>query len=525
MSPEKSIFVEDSRIDRPEDEKVIYHADENVEFLSSRPSKLLTLIVFVSSVSHAMFGFDTGYISSALVSIKDDLDGHALTYGQQEFITSATSLGAFCGAMFTGTLADIFGRKYVSIGANAFLIAGAGMQCGAHTVWVMIGGRFVMGWGVGIGSVIAPLFITELSPPRFRGRLVTVASIVRTGAQLIAYAIGAGLEHVHNGWRILVGISIVPTVIQSVALLFLPESPRFLVQKGRLDEARDVIAATHSGASADLINAKIAELEETTKEIYPPGTSVVGRFWMKLRDLHRIPSNLRGLIIVCGGQGINQFTGFNSLMYFSATIFSAVGFSNSTAVSIIVAGTNFVFTLPVFLLVDRLGRRFLMLLSLVGMILALVLNSIAFHFVPISFQDHDAVTTSDVSGWGIVILVAMMLYVAFFAVGVGAVPWQQSEVFPMSVRGLGTSFACCTNWAGSLVIASTFLTMMEKITPTGTFAFFAGISLVSLVFIYFLYPELSNLGLEETQEMLSHGFNVKESTRLSKQRKAIKRET
>ncbi|CAN6654088.1 myo-inositol transporter 1 [Trichomonascus vanleenenianus] len=513
-SKEEILYTEDIS-------KAIVNADADAGFHESTPTALLWLLVFTSSVSHFMFGYDTGYISSALVSIGTDLGGKELTYGNSEFITSATSLGAFFGSAIAGGLADWFGRKWVSIGANLFLIVGAAMQCGAQTVWTMIGGRFVMGWGVGVAATVAPMYITELSPPKFRGRMVTVSSIVRTGAQLLAYAIGAGLQKPKNGWRILVGISIIPTIIQSVAMIFLPDSPRYLVQKDRLEEARQVIARTHNGASDELIDAKVLELIETTKEIYPPGTSVIGRLWLKLRELHCIPSNFRALVIVCGSQGINQFTGFNSLMYFSATIFTDVGFNNPTAVSIIVAGTNFVFTVLVYFLVDRVGRRPLMIYSLLGMIAALILAAVAFHFVPIKVEGHNAVQNtsgSGISGWGIVILVAMMLYVAFFASGVGAVPWQQSELLPMSVRGLGSSFACCTNWAGSLIIASTFLTMMEKITPTGTFAFFAAISFLSLIFVIFCFPELSNIGLEEAQELLSDGFNIKKSVKLSKER-------
>jgi SP family myo-inositol transporter-like MFS transporter 13 len=513
MTKDELDHVEVSSIVKPSD---IYVDDE--EFHDTKPSRLLMLLVLVSSVSHFMFGFDTGYISSALVSIKSDL-GHPLSYGEQELITSATSLGAFCGSLITGNLADIFGRKKVSIGANVFLIVGAAMQCGAHTVWVMIGGRFIMGWGVGIGSVIAPLYITELAPPRFRGRLVTLSSIIRTGAQLISYGIGAGLEHVDNGWRILVGISIIPTVLQSGLLIPLPDSPRFLVQKNHLEQARIALMRTHEGASEATIEYKIAELIETTKELYPPETSKFRRGWLKLKELHTVPSNFRALIIVCGSQGINQFTGFNSLMYFSATIFQICGFSNATAVSIIVAGTNFVFTVVVYYIVDRMGRRLLMLVSLAGMVLALVMNSIAFHFMDIKFVGNNAVTqTSETNSWGIVILVFMMVYVAFFAVGCGAIPWQQSEMFPMSVRGLGSSLACCTNWAGSLTIAATFLTMMKNITPTGTFAFFAAISLISFIFLWFCFPELSNLSLEETQLILADGFNIKKSVALSKAR-------
>lgn len=503
-----------------------YDADAEPDFVDSKPSGLLILLVFVSSVSHLMFGYDTGYISSALVSVGTDLSNKELTAGEKEFITSATSLGAICGAIITGYLADVFGRKWVSIGGNIFLTWGAIMQCAASTVWVMIGGRFVMGWGVGIGSAIAPLFITEISPPKFRGRLVTVSSIIRTGAQLVAYAIGAGLENVHNGWRILVGISLVPTVLQAVGLFFLPESPRYLVQKDRLEEARQVIAKTHLGAPDILIQKKIDDLIIATREVYPEGASLLRRGYLKLKELHTVPSNLRALIIVCGCQGINQFTGFNSLMYFSATIFQAAGFKDATAVSIIVAGANWVFTVAVFFLIDRVGRRPLMLISLAGMVVSMAICSLAFHFIPIKFEGDDATQNGGggMTSWDVVVLVFMMLYVSFYAIGVGSVPWQQSELFPMSVRGLGSSFATCTNWSGSLVIAATFLTMMKEITPTGTFAFFAGISLVSFLFIYFLYPELSNMSLEETQQMLSDGFNIKKSVALSKERKALSKD-
>jgi SP family myo-inositol transporter-like MFS transporter 13 len=465
-----------------------------------------------------MFGFDTGYISAALVSIGTDL-GSELSYGQEELITSATSLGALCGAAITSPLADNLGRKYTSMGANIFLMVGAIVQLAAHSVWTMIAGRFVMGWGVGIGSVIAPLFITELAPPRWRGRLVTISSIIRTGAQLFAYAIGAGLEHVHNGWRILIGISLIPCLAQLLLLIPLPDSPRFLVQKGRIIEATRALQRTHNGASDDTIAIKVAELVDSTRDPYE-GYSVFRRFFLKLKELHTVPSNFRGLIIVCGGQGINQFTGFNSLMYFSATIFQIVGFSNSTAVSIVVAGTNFVFTVAVYFLVDRVGRRKLMLWSLAGMTVSFVLNAVAFHFLDIVFDGNNASAHGpQKKQWGDAVIVFMILFVAFFAVGCGAIPWQQSEVFPMSVRGLGSSFACCTNWAGSLTVAATFLTMMKNITPPGTFAFFAAISLVSWIFLYFTFPELANLGLEETQMILSDGFNIKKSIELSKARR------
>ncbi|ANB11365.1 myo-inositol transporter ITR2 [Sugiyamaella lignohabitans] len=495
----------------------IYVDDE--EFHDSKPSGFLLILVMVSSVSHFMFGYDTGYISAAIANIGTDLGPDVLSYGQQEFITSATSLGAFFGALITGFLADFLGRKRCSMFANFFLIVGAAIQCGAHTVWTMIAGRFVMGIGVGLGSVVAPLYITELAPPRYRGRLTIMASIIRTGAQLIAYGIGAGLDHVSHGWRILIGISMIPCVLQTVLLIPLPDSPRYLVQRGLLDQAKSALTRTHVGATEMSIDNKIAELVISTNELYPEGTTAFGRFLLHIRDLFLIPSNLRGLAIVCGSQAINQYTSFNALMYFSSTIFAMCGFSNPTAVSTVVAGTNFVFTVVVYYTIDRVGRRNLMLISLVGMTIGLAVNAIAFHYMDIIFSNNSATAASTNSNtWGIVIIIFMMFYVAFFAIGVGAIPWQQSEVLPMSVRGLASSLACCVNWSGSLVVASTFLTMMQNITPTGTFSFYTGICVVSFVFIWFCFPELKNLSLEETQLMLEDGFNVKKSVALSKER-------
>lgn len=207
-------------------------------------------------------------------------------------------------------------------------------------------------------------------------------------------------------------------------------------------------------------------------------------------------------------------------MYFSGTIFETVGFSNSSAVSIIVSGTNFVFTLVAFFAIDKIGRRAILLIGLPGMTMALTICAIAFHFIGIQFVGNDAVVSnSGFTAWGIVIIVFIIVFAAFYALGIGTVPWQQSELFPTNVRGVGTSYATATNWAGSLVIASTFLTMLQNITPTGTFAFFAGLSFVSFIFCYFCYPELSGLELEEVQSILKDGFNIKASKELAKKRK------
>ncbi|QPG75341.1 hypothetical protein FOA43_002694 [Brettanomyces nanus] len=481
-----------------------------------RPSLMVIFLTFLASISGFMFGYDTGYISSALVSIGDSF-GAELTYSEEQLITAATSLGAFITAVISGIIVDYFGRKPVLMVSNILFVVGSIIQCAAHGVWPMIVGRFIMGFGVGTGSLIAPLYIAELAPSSFRGRLVVLNCLGITGGQLIAYGIGAGLDSVHNGWRIVVGLSIIPPAVQFVSFLFLPDTPRFLIMKNDIDKAEKVITRIYNGATPELVHEKIREIQEANAGIR--GDSVLQRYWNSVLEIHRVPSNFRALFLACSLQAIQQFTGFNSLMYFSATIFKAIGFNNSTAVSLIVAGTNFFVTILAFFVIDKVGRRRMLMLSLPFMMLFLALCAIAFHFVDIKFENHAAKLNGSVSSWGIVIIVFMICFVASYAIGIGNVPWQQSELFPQSVRGLGASYATATNWVGSLVISSTFFTMLENITPTGTFALFASLTAVSIVLIYFCYPELSNLSLEEVQMVLTGGFNIKTSEKLAKKRK------
>lgn len=489
-------------------------------FANGKPSPLVVVLTLLSSISGFMFGYDTGYISSALVSIGTDF-GHKLSYGQEQYITAATSLGALIFAIISGLFVDYVGRKPVLMFSTIMFVVGAIIQCAAQNVWTMVGGRFVMGFGVGIGSLIAPLYISEMAPSKFRGRLVVVNTLGCTGGQLVAYAIGAGLTHVNNGWRILVGLSMIPPTLQFVAFLFLPDTPRFLVMKDKFDAAEAVLKRTHPDVSHDSIHAKILEIKQQQLEDFDPEVSTNPfKKWARIVvELHTVGSYFRALFLACALQAIQQMTGFNSLMYFSATIFKAIGFDNSTAVSLIVAGTNFTFTIIAFFIIDRLGRRKMLLFSLPFVVGFLVLNAIAFHFIRIKFNHNDAVVEGDHHTWGIVIIVAMILYTASYAIGIGNVPWQQSEMFPQRVRGVGTAYATATNWAGSLIISSTFLTMLKNITPTGTFSLFAGFGFLSFLIVLFCYPELSNLELEDVQEILTGGFHIKKSMQMAKARK------
>lgn len=485
------------------------------------PTTLVYLLTLASSISGFMFGYDTGYISAALVNVGTDLSNKILTSGEKELITSATSLGALIGALFGGVGANLFGRKRVLLGSNVFFVVGTIIQLVAKHVWTMIAGRFVLGLGVGVASLIAPLMLSELAPSKYRGRLIVTNCIFITGGQLVAYFINWPLTHVDGGWRVSVGLCMVPAVIQLGFFLYLPDTPRYYVIKGDLERAKQVLRKTHSDSSEVHVEALLADMIQSNSTV--PG-GPVSQIWNSIKLIHSRPANLRALILACGLQGIQQFTGFNSLMYFSATIFKTIGFENATAVSIIIAATNFVFTLVALCIIDFVGRRRILLFAIPGMCIALVICAIAFHFLGVKFGSGDEVVveTTGISGWGIVVILGMVFYVASYAIGIGNSAWTGVELFSdVNVRSVGGMYAAATNWAGSLVIASTFLTMLENITPPGTFALFAALCFVSFLFVLFLLPEVAGLKLEETTKLLEGGFNVRTARKLSKERKRL----
>ncbi|KAM9914630.1 hypothetical protein OXX59_001156 [Metschnikowia pulcherrima] len=487
------------------------------------PNRFVILLTLASSISGFMFGYDTGYISAALVQVGTDLSNKVLTSGEKEFITSATSLGAFFGAILGGVLANLIGRKKVLLGSNIFFIVGTIIQLVAITVWTMIAGRFVLGFGVGSASLIAPLMLSELAPSKYRGRLIVTNCIFITGGQLVAYFINWGLTRVAHGWRVSVGLCMVPAVLQSVLFFFLPDTPRFYVIKGDYARAKAVYLKTESHATEEMADAVVSDMISSNSTV--PG-GPLGQIWKSIKLIHTNSANFRALILACGLQGIQQFTGFNSLMYFSTTIFETIGFKNPTAVSIIIAATNFVFTLIALCIIDIVGRRRILLFAVPGMCVSLILCAIAFHFLGITFNSNAEVIvkSSGITGWGIVIIIGMVLFVASYAIGIGNSAWTGVELFSdVNVRSVGGMYAAATNWAGSLVIASTFLTMLENITPPGTFAFFACLCFISFLFIFFLLPDVAGLELEQTTELLEGGFNVKKAGKMSREARRLAR--
>ncbi|KAL5343541.1 general substrate transporter [Aspergillus crustosus] len=481
-------------------------------------SMFVWLVALSASIAGMLFGYDTGIISAVLVSIKDALGGRTLTNSEKELITSLCSGGAFFGAIFAGNTADRFGRKTaIYLGCVLFLV-GAVLQGSAYSLAQMCVGRVIVGFGVGSAAMIVPLYVAEIAPSKARGRLIGLNNVSITGGQVISYAIGAAFANVPHGWRYMVGLGGLPPIIMVCLMPFCPESPRHLVYNGRVEEARSVLCKIYRGATDIQIDAVLASVQAGCEEARAISGNESG--WSKIVRMHTVPSNFRALLCACGLMIISQVSGFNTLMYYSATLFSLVGFTSPTAVGLAVAGSNFVMTFVNMVLVDRIGRRRLLLSTVWGMSASLIAVSIAFRYIDVDVHATEmqprVVTTP-----AIVVLVFTILFVLGYGVSVGNTAWMSADFFPLEVRAMGTMWMTCSAWASNVIISSTFLSMVDGMTMSGTWGFYAGICGVGYILIYFFYPEVSGLVLEEVKEVFEHGFGVKYSRNLRKERKQV----
>ncbi|WFD36328.1 hypothetical protein MCUN1_003207 [Malassezia cuniculi] len=480
------------------------------------------VLAFIAALSGSLFGYDTGYISSVLVSIGDDF-GHTLSHMEEQYITSATSLGALVAALCAVFPSDLLGRKFVIAVANVIFIVGAIVQAASHTVAQMIIGRIIVGLGVGFASMIVPLWIGELAPAHLRGRLVTLNVVFLTLGQLVATAIGAAFQDVKGGWRYTVSGGAIPAIVSLVSMAWLPESPRFDSYKGRVDRVTRTFQRIFPHASESYCRMRAQEVADNIKAARASSANLT--FATRVRRLLTGP-NLRALAIACGLQALQQLSGFNTLMYYSAKIFQSVGFDQPIAVSLIIGGTNFIATCIALKYIDMVGRRRAMLYTVPLMTASLVFISISFYYLP-QRMDSGGKMIPDIhrhNAWSYLLIVAIVLYVLFYGLGTGNVPWQQGELFANDTRALGTSLATATNWSCNLAIGATYLSLTDAITQSGAFGFYAGLCALGFIGIVFCFPDTRSLSLEEVQTIFQDSWGIRAADKLRAHKAAVARD-
>ncbi|CAI9087162.1 OLC1v1021169C3 [Oldenlandia corymbosa var. corymbosa] len=367
-----------------------------------------------AGIGGLLFGYDTGVISGALLYIRDDFQSVQRHTWLRETIVSTAVAGAIIGAGLGGWLNDKYGRKKSILLADILFFAGAVIMAGSVAPWMIILGRLFVGFGVGMASMTAPLYISEASPARIRGALVSTNGLLITGGQFLAYLINYGFTKAPGTWRWMLGVAGIPAVVQFLLMFFLPESPRWLYRKSKVKEARAILEKIYPPNEVEQeMQALQTSVEAEEAELKSTGENFLSR-------LKGAISNIvvrRGLYAGVTVQVAQQFVGINTVMYYSPTIVQLAGFaSNSTALalSLITSGLNCVGTIISMAFVDRFGRRSLMIVSMFGIITCLIVLSVLFneassHAPPVSHTEsvrfgsnstcHAFITTPNAASW------------------------------------------------------------------------------------------------------------------------------
>ena len=433
----------------------------------------VVLIAAVAALCGLLFGYDTGVISGALLFIRKDF---ALSPLMQGVVTSAVLAGATAGAGFSGRLADRFGRRRMILAvALLFFVSSLLTSLAPNAGWLAVG-RIFVGLAIGVCSYTGPLYISEIAPARNRGALVSLNQLLITVGILVSYLtdyLFAAGEH----WRWMFGVAAVPAVILGAGMLFLPETPRWLVSHGRADLARRTLERVRPP------NEVQAELRMIESHNEGPEAS-----WTELADARYRPA----LIVGIGLAIFQQITGINTIIYYAPTIFQMAGFSSAAQSILATAGVGLVNVLLTVLslrLLDRVGRRPLLLFGVAGMIVSLAVLGFVFQFG----------AGSSSLGW--LAVISVMFYVGCFAISLGPIFWLLiSEIYPLRVRGLAMGIATMANWGFNLVVALTFLLLVQSLGAASTFWLYAVVSIAALVFSYRAVPETKGRTLEEINE-------------------------
>ncbi|XVE51002.1 hypothetical protein DITRI_Ditri02bG0003400 [Diplodiscus trichospermus] len=533
---------------------------DKTEFSECWKTTWKTPYIMRLALSAGIGGLLFGVISGALLYIRDDFEEVDRKTWLQEVIVSMAVAGAIFGAAVGGWINDRFGRKKSILIADVLFFVGAMVMALAPAPWMIILGRVFVGLGVGMASMTAPLYISEASPARIRGALVSTNGLLITGGQFLSYLINLAFTKAPGTWRWMLGVAAVPPAVQFVLMLSLPESPRWLYRRKKVEEARSILEKIYP---ANEVEDELKALEQSFEAEKADEEAIGDTLIAKVKGALGSVVVRRGLYAGVTVQVAQQFSGINTVMYYSPTIVQFAGFaSNQTALalSLVTSGLNAVGSIVSIAFVDRYGRRRLMIISML----------VASHAPKIDQFDESTNFATNVtcpsylsapnpSSWncmsclkadcsfcanganeyspgaclatttaledlcqrrhrtwfedgcpskfGFLAVVFLGLYIICYSPGMGTVPWiVNSEIYPLRYRGIGGGVAAVFNWVCNLIVSLTFLTLTNALGSAGTFLLFAGYCVIGLIFIYWFVPESKGLQFEEVEEMLKSGY-------------------
>jgi len=457
----------------------------------------VVLISCVATIGGFLFGFDSGVINGTVDGLQQAFNSDSAGTG---FSVSSMLLGCAAGALFAGRLADKFGRRALLITASLFFIVSAWGSGVAGTTFEFVIYRIIGGLAVGAASVMAPAYISEVAPARYRGMLTSVQQIaIITGLTaaflsnyLLAKFAGGSTQEFWGGfptWRWMFWVELIPASIFFLALLAIPESPRFLMVAGKTEKAREVLTRLYGRAAAD---AKVKEIEESLASDHhrPRFSDVVDKKKGGLRTI---------IYIGIGLAVLQQFVGINVVFYYGAVLWQAAGFTESDALAInVISGSiSIAACFITFFFVDKIGRKPLLWFGSAGMTISLGLVAYAFAGAPVSLETGN-LDLSD--GAGLLALIAANAYVFLFNLSWGPVMWiMLGEMFPNQIRGSGLAIAGLAQWLANFLVTATFPLLLVGIGLSAAYGIYTFFAALSVVFVLVMVHETKGKELEEME--------------------------
>ena len=435
-------------------------------------SSYLWFISMVATIGGLMFGFDVGIISGAIPFIQPYFGWDELQLG---WGVSSILVGAIIGAFTTGTLTEKYGRRSLLISvALFFAISCAGMALAQHQTF-FISFRVLGGLAVGAVSVLSPMYVAEVAPPKIRGTLVTIYQLAITLGILVSYIVNYALHDVDNNWRWMFATGLIPSVVFFVGLIFIPESPRWLVKAGFKEKARVILERI---GGSDFAGSEISEIEKSLEKA-GPGSGFKALFATKYRKVI-----ILGLLLSV----FVQITGINTVVDYAPKILIAAGLEikNALLQTSLIGLVNFAFTFIAVWLIDKLGRKTFYTIGSSGMAVTLLMLAAAFHF-----EMNPIFTT-----------ICIMLFIAFFASCIGPAYWTMvTEMFPNRIRGQAVALASFTQWVFNFLVVLFFPYVLDAMGGSLTFLFLSAMGVIQLFIVRIYLKETKGKSLEEIESM------------------------